>query len=80
MCACLQDTRRLLQSETAAVSAELKRRESAARLESDKHSAAEVRCCPVKPAWSNSGAFIPAAVPLERKQVVHADAAQHYIS
>jgi hypothetical protein len=40
---CLQDTRRLLQSEAAAVSAELKRRESAARLESDKHSAAEVR-------------------------------------
>ena len=41
--ACLQDTRRLLQAEAAAVALELKRRESAARLESDKHSAAEVR-------------------------------------
>lgn len=38
----LQDTRRLLQSEAAAVAAEVKRREASVRLETDRHSVAEV--------------------------------------
>lgn len=38
----LQDTRRLLQTEVAAITAEIKRRELSAQLETDRQSAAQV--------------------------------------
>lgn len=38
----VQDTRRLLQSEATALSAEIKRRQTAARLEADRHTAAQM--------------------------------------
>lgn len=42
MHAILQDTRRLLQAEATALTSELKRRQSAAKLAADKHTAAEL--------------------------------------